>query len=90
MALPEREFVHQKPETKPASFACPKCHRDDYQIRWILRTKKERIPPGADERDRALFGRLRDFLIRVDDSLVCRRASGSSRSDRSSRSCSCE
>lgn len=74
MALHEREFFHEKPETKPASFACPKCrHRDDYQVRWILRTKKDRLPPGADERDRALFGKLRNYLIRVDDVLVCKR-----------------
>jgi hypothetical protein len=30
-------------------------------------------PPGADERDRALFTKLRDYLIRVDDVLVCKR-----------------
>jgi hypothetical protein len=74
MALSEREFFHERPETKPASFTCPKCrHRDDYQVRWILRTKKDRIPPGADERDRALYGKLRNYLIRVDDVLVCKR-----------------
>ena len=74
MALHERDFFHEKPETKPASFTCPKCrHRDDYAVRWILRTRKERIPPGADERDRALFSKLRNYMIRVDDVLVCKR-----------------
>jgi hypothetical protein len=74
MALHEREFFHEKPETKPATFTCPKCrHRDDYQVRWILRTKKDRVPPGADQRDRALHGKLRNYLIRVGDLLVCKR-----------------
>jgi hypothetical protein len=74
MALHEREFFHEKPETKPGNFTCPKCrHRDDYQVRWILRTKKDRLPPGADERDRALYAKLRNYLIRVDDVLVCKR-----------------
>ena len=74
MALPEREFFHENPETKPAYFTCPKGrHRDDYPVRWTLRTKKDRIPPGTDERDRALFGKLRNYLIRVDDVLVCKR-----------------
>lgn len=74
MALQERDFFNERPETKPASFTCPMCrHRDDYQVRWITRTKKERIPTGADERDRALFGKLRDYMIRVDDSIVCTR-----------------
>jgi DNA-directed RNA polymerase subunit RPC12/RpoP len=74
MALNEREFFHEKPETRPATLNCPKCrHRDEYQVRWIRRTKKDRIPSGADERDRALFGKLRDYLIRVDDVVVCKR-----------------
>ena len=74
MALQERDFFNEKPETKPASFTCPKCrHRDDYPVRWITRTKKDRIPSGADDRDRALFSKLRDYMIRVDDTIVCRR-----------------
>jgi hypothetical protein len=74
MAMHEREFFHERPETKPATFTCPKCrHRDEYQVKWILRTKKDRLPPGADERDRAMFGKLRNYLIRVDDMLVCKR-----------------
>jgi uncharacterized protein YbaR (Trm112 family) len=74
MALHERDFFNERPETKPATFTCPQCrHRDEYQVRWIRRTKKERIPPGADERDRTMFGKLRDYLIRVDDNIVCTR-----------------
>jgi uncharacterized protein YbaR (Trm112 family) len=74
MALHERDFFHEKPESKPAALTCPECrHREEYQVRWIRRTKKDRLPPGADERDRALFGKLRDYLIRVDDAVVCRR-----------------
>ena len=45
---------------------------NDYQMRWVVRTRKDRIPPGADERDRALFGKLRDYMIRVDDSVTCK------------------
>jgi hypothetical protein len=74
MALHEREFFNEQSQTKPATFSCSRCgHRDEYQVRWLKRTKKERIPPGADERDRALFGKLRDYLLRVDDVLTCKR-----------------
>ena len=74
MALHEREFFHEQPETKSATFTCPKCrHRDEYQVRWIKRVKKDRPPRGADERDRALFGKLRNYLVRVDDVLMCTR-----------------
>jgi hypothetical protein len=74
MALHEREFFHEKPETKPARFTCAKCrHSGEYQVRWILRTRKNRIPQGADEHDRVAFGKLRNYLIRVDDALLCKR-----------------
>jgi hypothetical protein len=38
-----------------------------------VRPAGPRIGAGADERDRALFTKLRDYLIRVDDVLVCKR-----------------
>jgi hypothetical protein len=45
MALHEREFFHERPETKPATFTCPKRgHRNEYQVSWILRTRKDRLP----------------------------------------------
>ena len=72
--LHEREFYHERPETRPATLTCPRCrHRGEYQVRWIRRTRKDRLPPGADERDRAMFAKLRDYLVRVDDSVSCRR-----------------
>lgn len=40
-------------------------------MRWVVRTRKDRIPPGADERDRALFAKPRDYMIRVDDAVTC-------------------
>ena len=74
MPLHEREFFHEKPATKPATFTCSRCrHAGEYQVRWLLRTRKDRIPQGADEQDRATFGKLRNYLIRVDDVLLCRR-----------------
>jgi DNA-directed RNA polymerase subunit RPC12/RpoP len=74
MAIPERNFFTERPELKPASLTCPRCrHRDDYQVRWVRRTRKDRIPPGADDRDRALYAKLRDHLFRVDDDVTCKR-----------------
>jgi hypothetical protein len=72
MALNERDFFVEKPETRRMSLACPQCrHRADYQIKWVRRTRKDRIPGGADERDRALYAKLRDHLFRVDDFAHC-------------------
>jgi DNA-directed RNA polymerase subunit RPC12/RpoP len=72
MALNERDFFTEKPEMRSMSIACPQCrHRADYQIRWMHRRKKDRIPPGADARDRAMFEKLREHLFRVDDFVNC-------------------
>jgi hypothetical protein len=70
----ERDFFNERSEMKPMSLSCPHCkHRAEYQIRWVRRTKKERMPPGAGERERALFAKLRDHLYRVDDFANCER-----------------
>jgi hypothetical protein len=74
MSIHERDFFVEKPETRPTTLTCPKCrHQAEYQVRWIRRTKKPKLPPNADERDRALYAKLRDYLIRLDDDIVCAR-----------------
>jgi hypothetical protein len=73
MALDERDFFNSRNETRTDKLTCPRCKRaNDYQMRWVVRTRKERIPSGADERDRAMFAKLRDYRIRVDDSVTCK------------------
>jgi transcription elongation factor Elf1 len=72
MALDERALFTDRPETKQGRFTCPKCRRaNDYSIRWVRRSKKDRLPPGADEGDRAKFAKLRDYLLRLDDEVTC-------------------
>jgi hypothetical protein len=73
MALDERAFFNEKSETRPGRFACPKCRRShDYTIRWVRRVKKDRLPQGAGDQDRAKFAKLRDYLLRLDDEVVCK------------------
>jgi transcription elongation factor Elf1 len=73
MALDERALFNDKPETRPGRFQCPKCRRtNDYTIRWVRRSKKDRLPPGADDVDRAKFAKLRDYMLRVDDEVTCK------------------
>jgi hypothetical protein len=38
----------------------------------MRRTKKAQPPPGADARDRTLFGKVKDHLIRIDDDVTCK------------------
>jgi DNA-directed RNA polymerase subunit RPC12/RpoP len=71
--MDERHFFSEKPEQRPASLQCSRCRRtNEYSIRWLRRTKKPQLPSGANERDRALFGKVKDHLVRVDDDVVCK------------------
>ena len=73
MALGERALFTDKPEPRPGRYQCPRCRRtNDYRIRWVRRSKKERLPPGANEDDRAKFAKLRDYLLRLDDEVTCK------------------
>ena len=73
MGLDERALFTDKSETRPGRYACPKCKRtNDYSIRWVKRTKKDRLPPGADDVDRAKFAKLRDYMLRLDDDVTCK------------------
>lgn len=73
MALDERAFFTDRPETRDGRYQCPKCRRTgEYTIRWVRRSKKDRLPAGADEADRAKFAKLRDYLLRLDDEVTCK------------------
>ena len=73
MSLDERAFFSERPETRPATYSCPRCRRsNEYSVRFVRRVKKDRLPPGADERDRAKFAKLRDHLLRLDDEVTCK------------------
>src|SRR5947208_17101690 len=69
--MDERDFYTERPESKSVEYTCPRCKRSNqYQVRWMRRTKKDRLPPRADERDRALYANLRNYLIRVEDDVT--------------------
>jgi hypothetical protein len=73
MALDERAFFTDRPESRQARYQCPKCRRtSEYSVRWVRRTKKDRLPGGAGEEDRAKFAKLRDYLLRLDDEVTCK------------------
>ena len=73
MALDERALFTEKPETRVGRYQCPKCRRTgEYSIRWVRNSKKDRLPAGADEGDRAKFAKLRDYLLRLDDEVTCK------------------
>ncbi len=73
MSLDERAFFTDRQEMRTGKYACPKCRRtNDYSVRWVRRVKKDRPPAGADEGDRARFAKLKDYLLRLDEDVVCK------------------
>lgn len=70
--MDERDFYTEQAETKSITYTCPKCrHSSEFPVRWLRRTKKKNIPPGATDRDRAKFAKAQDYMVRVDDTLMC-------------------
>lgn len=73
MPFDERTLFNERPETRSGRYQCPRCRRtSDYSIRWVRRTKKDRLPAGSDEVDRAKFDKLRDYLLRLDEDVTCK------------------
>jgi hypothetical protein len=71
--MDERNFYSEAPATKPADLNCPFCRsRETYQLRWLVRKKKDRIPGGADERDRAKFAKAQSYMLLLDDKVACK------------------
>ena len=71
--MQERDIFDERQETKKAEYACPFCReRNEYDVRWLKRTKKKQAPRQMNEQDRARFAKSRDYMVRVDDQLMCR------------------
>jgi hypothetical protein len=71
--MEERAFFSERPENRQTQYQCPRCRRtSEYSIRWVRRSKKDRLPPGANDEDRAKFAKLRDYLLRLDEEITCK------------------
>jgi len=69
----ERAYFTESRATKPASLHCPFCHSSEtYELQWMVRKKKDRLPPGADERDRARFAKSQSYMVLLDDKVACK------------------
>jgi hypothetical protein len=71
--MDEKAFFNESQTTKPAQLNCPFCRTtDSYEIRWLVRKKKDRIPGGGDERDRAKFAKAQSYMLLLDDKAACK------------------
>lgn len=71
--MDERKFFTESTTSKSVRLQCPFCKTtESYQLRWLVRKKKDRMPPGGDERDRARFEKAQSYMVLLDDKAVCR------------------
>jgi hypothetical protein len=71
--MDERQFYRESETTKAVSLNCPFCRTaDSYELRWLVRRKIDRLPPRADERDRARFAKAASYMVLIDDKAVCK------------------
>jgi hypothetical protein len=71
--MDERAFYTDSQTAKPALLNCPYCRtQDSYDLQWSVRKKKDRIPQGADERDRAKFSKAQSYIVLLDDKVACK------------------
>ncbi|HYW46854.1 MAG TPA: hypothetical protein VE959_28565 [Bryobacteraceae bacterium] len=71
--MDERAFYTESPATKQAVLNCPFCRgAETYELHWLVRKKKDRIPQGADERDRAKFAKAQSYMVLLDDKVACK------------------
>lgn len=73
MSIDERQFFVESQTTKPATLNCPFCRTvDTYDLRWLLRKKRDRLPSNGDDRDRAKFLKALSYMVLLDDKATCK------------------
>src|ERR1017187_3479036 len=71
--MDEKAYYSEGPANKPARLQCPFCRTtESYELRWLVRKKKDRLPPGGDERDRAKFQKAQSYMVLLDDKVACK------------------
>ena len=71
--MEERDFFDEKQQNKTHNITCPHCGQpNDYEVAWVVRTKKKQLSGRADDRDRARFAKAKSYMVRKDDLLACK------------------
>lgn len=71
--MDERDFFDERRETRKHTLNCPHCHQaNEYDLAWLVRTKKRQLPPRANEMDRAKFAKAQSYMVRQDDLVGCK------------------
>jgi hypothetical protein len=71
--MEERDFFDERTEAKTHTLVCPHCGKaEEYQLSWLVRRKKPRLPGNADARDKASFAKAQSYMVRREDMVGCK------------------
>ena len=71
--MDEKDFFTEKEQRHPAQLNCPFCRQQaEYELLWVVRTKKSALPPRANERERQMFAKAQSYMVRKDDLVACK------------------
>jgi hypothetical protein len=71
--MEERDFFDERTEPRTHTLACPHCSQShEYDLQWLIRRRKARLPGHASEQDRARFNKARSYMLRRDDLVGCK------------------
>ena len=71
--MEERDFFDERTEAKSHNLVCPHCGKEEeYQLSWLVRRKKPRLPPSADARDKAIYAKAQSYMVRREDMVGCK------------------
>lgn len=72
--MDERAFFNESQTTKPAQLNCPFCRSlETYDLKWLVRKKKDRLPNGAGHGDQAKFAKIESYMVLLDDKADCKK-----------------
>ncbi len=71
--MDERAFFSESQTTKAAYLSCPFCRSTEtYDLRWLVRQKRDRAPGGANENDKKRFLKAQSYMVLLDDKVACK------------------
>ncbi len=71
--MEERDYFTESRAKKPMRLTCPYCRETtEHDLEWLVRTKKNQLPRGGDERDRAKFAKCASYMVLIDDKTMCK------------------
>jgi len=71
--MDERSFYNESRASRSQDLNCPFCKTTQpYDLEWLIRLKKDRLPGNADERDRARFAKAQSYMVLLDDKVACK------------------